>query len=119
MPKHLKFNEVTGQGEEIEQQPQASSSKATENQNNDNEDALHTTEDREDDPGLDQEPRDKILKPITKEALAAFEAAQKRAGVIYISRIPPNMRPQKIRQIMSQYGEVGRIYCTPEGKQHF
>jgi hypothetical protein len=29
------------------------------------------------------------LKPLTPEALAAFKVAQDRAGVIYISRIPP------------------------------
>lgn len=64
--------------------------------------------------------KEKILKPLTPEALAAFEAAQKRAGIIYISRIPPGMRPQKLRHIMSGYGEVGRIYMAFEGKRwHF
>ncbi|KAG9045846.1 RNA-binding ATPase activator esf2 [Tulasnella sp. UAMH 9824] len=58
--------------------------------------------------------KEKILKPLTPEALAAFEAAQKRAGIIYISRIPPGMRPQKLRHIMSGYGEVGRIYMAFE-----
>ena len=48
----------------------------------------------------------KIVKPLTKEALAAFKAEQDRAGVIYISRIPPGMRPTKVRHIMSGYGEI-------------
>lgn len=60
--------------------------------------------------------KEKILKPLTPEALAAFEAAQRRAGIIYVSRIPPGMRPQKLRHIMSGYGEVGRIYMAFEGK---
>ncbi|KAI0035643.1 hypothetical protein K488DRAFT_42872 [Vararia minispora EC-137] len=56
----------------------------------------------------------KIVKPLTPEALAAYQAAQNKAGVIYISRIPPGMRPTKVRHIMSQYGEVGRVYLQQE-----
>jgi ESF2/ABP1 family protein len=57
----------------------------------------------------------KIVKPLTSEALAAFQAAQEKAGVIYISRIPPGMQPTKVRHLMSQYGEVGRVYLQKEG----
>jgi len=57
----------------------------------------------------------KIVKPLTPEALAAFQAAQENAGVIYISRIPPGMQPTKVRHLMSQYGEVGRVYLQKEG----
>lgn len=57
----------------------------------------------------------KIVKPLTPEALAAFQAAQERAGVIYISRIPPGMQPTKVRHLMNQYGEVGRVYLQKEG----
>ena len=56
-----------------------------------------------------------IVKPLTREALAAFKTAQERAGVIYISRIPPGMRPAKVRHLMSAYGEVGRVYLQQEG----
>ena len=37
-----------------------------------------------------------------------------RTGVIYISRIPPFMKPQKVRHLLSPYGSVGRIFLTPE-----
>jgi ESF2/ABP1 family protein len=57
----------------------------------------------------------KIVKPLTSEALTAFYAAQEKAGVIYISRIPPGMQPTKVRHLMSQYGEVGRVYLQKEG----
>ncbi|KAF8211601.1 hypothetical protein K438DRAFT_1568562 [Mycena galopus ATCC 62051] len=59
-------------------------------------------------------PTEKIVKPLTREALAAFQAAQNRAGVIYISRIPPGMRPTKVRHLMSAHGEVGRVYLQQE-----
>ncbi|KAF9004720.1 hypothetical protein BDQ17DRAFT_1240763 [Cyathus striatus] len=59
-------------------------------------------------------PKQKIVKPLTQEALAAFKAAQERTGVIYISRIPPGMRPAKVRHLMSAYGEIGRVYLQQE-----
>ncbi len=60
-------------------------------------------------------PSEKTVKPLTPEALAAFKAAQEKAGVVYISRIPPGMRPTKVRHLMSAYGEVGRVYLQQEG----
>jgi ESF2/ABP1 family protein len=57
----------------------------------------------------------KIVQPLTPEALAKFNAAQARTGVIYISRIPPGMRPAKVRHLMSAHGEVGRVYLQQEG----
>ncbi|THU77370.1 hypothetical protein K435DRAFT_702569 [Dendrothele bispora CBS 962.96] len=57
---------------------------------------------------------EKIVKPLTPEALAAFKAAQERTGVVYISRIPPGMRPSKVRHLMSAHGEVGRVYLQQE-----
>lgn len=61
----------------------------------------------------------KIVKPLTPEALAAFKAAQDQAGVVYISRIPPGMRPAKVRHLMSAHGEVGRVYLQQEGDMTF
>ena len=64
----------------------------------------------------------KLVKTLTPEALAAFRAAQERTGVVYISRIPPGMRPTKVRHLMSQYGEIGRVYLQQEGEcpfEHF
>ncbi|EKM59420.1 uncharacterized protein PHACADRAFT_87776 [Phanerochaete carnosa HHB-10118-sp] len=59
-------------------------------------------------------PSEKVVKPLTPEDLARFKAAQERTGVVYISRIPPGMRPTKVRHLMSAYGEVGRVYLQPE-----
>ena len=69
--------------------------------------------------GMDPEgfsgPSLKIVEPLTKEALKAFKAEQEKAGVIYISRIPPGMRPAKVRHLMSAYGTIGRVYLQQEG----
>jgi|ERR1700722_5399288 len=61
-------------------------------------------------------PPEKVVKPLTQEALAAFKLAQERAGVVYISRIPPGMQPAKVRYLMSAYGEVGRVYLQQESE---
>ena len=61
-------------------------------------------------------PSEKVVKPLTREALAAFQVAQERTGVIYISRIPPGMQPAKVRHLMSAYGEIGRVYLQQEGE---
>ncbi|KAK9822110.1 hypothetical protein WJX74_008335 [Apatococcus lobatus] len=44
----------------------------------------------------------------------ASDAGQKR-GIVYLSRIPPGMKPQKVRQLLSIHGEIGRLYLAPEG----
>ncbi|VDC04079.1 unnamed protein product [Peniophora sp. CBMAI 1063] len=59
-------------------------------------------------------PEEKTVQPLTREALAAAQAAAARTGVVYISRIPPGMQPPKVKFLMQQYGEVGRVYLQRE-----
>jgi len=55
-----------------------------------------------------------VSKPLTKKNLVASEAAIKRSGVVYLSRIPPFMKPTKLRSLLEPYGAIGRIFLTPE-----
>lgn len=55
-----------------------------------------------------------ISKPLTKKNLVATAAAIKRSGVIYLSRIPPFMKPTKLRSLLEPYGAINRIFLTPE-----
>lgn len=48
-----------------------------------------------------------------KRYLKEVAIADKR-GVCYLSRVPPHMNPLKLRQILSQYGDIQRIYLAPE-----
>ncbi|GFP84987.1 pre-rRNA-processing protein esf2 [Phtheirospermum japonicum] len=57
----------------------------------------------------EQKRKDKRKRRLLKEK----EKADKR-GVCYLSRVPPHMDPLKLRQILSQYGEILRLYLTPE-----
>jgi ESF2/ABP1 family protein len=55
-----------------------------------------------------------ISKPLTKKNLVATAAAIKRSGVVYLSRIPPFMKPTKLRSLLEPYGAINRIFLTPE-----
>eukprot|EP00795_Rhopilema_esculentum_P005441 gene5441-616_t len=35
-------------------------------------------------------------------------------GIIYVSKIPPFMKPGKVRSHMTQFGEIGRVFLQPE-----
>ncbi|CAG8507209.1 422_t:CDS:10 [Diversispora eburnea] len=57
----------------------------------------------------------KIVKPLTSEKLKKFEKEQNKTGLVYLSRIPPFMKPSKIKHLLSRYGDIGRAYLVPEG----
>jgi len=50
----------------------------------------------------------------TPEELDEYARDQERRGVVYLSRIPPFMKPEKIRYLLSQFGEVDHVYLAPE-----
>lgn len=37
-----------------------------------------------------------------------------KPGIVYLSRIPPSMNPLKLKNKLSQFGEVGRTFLQPE-----
>ncbi|KAH6996188.1 hypothetical protein BKA56DRAFT_570828 [Ilyonectria sp. MPI-CAGE-AT-0026] len=55
-----------------------------------------------------------VTRPLTKKNLVASEAAIKKSGVVYLSRIPPFMKPQKLRNLLEPYGTINRIFLAPE-----
>ncbi|TGO50261.1 hypothetical protein BOTNAR_0399g00080 [Botryotinia narcissicola] len=55
-----------------------------------------------------------ISRPLTKKNLVASAAAIKKSGVVYLSRIPPFMKPTKLRSLLEPYGDINRIFMTPE-----
>eukprot|EP00128_Syssomonas_multiformis_P007030 Colp12_sorted_trinity150504_noHs@25183 len=54
------------------------------------------------------------LSKLTKEELEEYRKEQEKRGVIYLSRIPPFMKVPKLRHLLSQHGEVLRIFLQPE-----
>ncbi|KAM0910735.1 hypothetical protein ACQ4PT_013966 [Festuca glaucescens] len=64
--------------------------------------------------GEEEEGGGKKRKRPLKESVDGFS----KRGVVYLSRVPPNMNPSHVRQMFSKYGEVQRIYLVPEGQGH-
>ncbi|CAN1188010.1 Pre-rRNA-processing protein ESF2 [Linum perenne] len=57
---------------------------------------------------------DEKKKRKRKERLLEGAAKAGRLGICYLSRIPPHMDHVSLRHILSQYGEIQRIYLVPE-----
>lgn len=63
----------------------------------------------------DNQPADiRLIKPLTRKNLVATEAAIKKSGVVYLSRIPPFMKPQKLRSLLETYGKINRVFLAPQ-----
>ena len=58
----------------------------------------------------------RVVKPLTRAKLEDLQAAQENRGVCYFSRIPPYLKPSKLRQLLADLGttEVLRVYLAPE-----
>jgi len=54
------------------------------------------------------------LQPLTPDQLALSRLATKASGVCYLSRLPPFMRPHKVKSLLSRFGPVNRIFLSPE-----
>lgn len=55
-----------------------------------------------------------LVKSLTKKNLVATEAAIKKSGVVYLSRIPPFMKPAKLRSLLEPYGKINRVFLAPQ-----
>lgn len=60
----------------------------------------------------------KTVKPLSKKRLEKHLADAENKGVCYISRVPPFLKPDALRTMLSGLGtEVLRIYLAPESAQ--
>ncbi|KDP46388.1 hypothetical protein JCGZ_10228 [Jatropha curcas] len=72
-------------------------------------------EDEQEDNGIKPVKENHRLKKKKKHLLKEAAKAENR-GVCYLSRIPPGMNDVILRQMLSQYGEIQRIYLVPKAK---
>lgn len=51
---------------------------------------------------------------------AACDSSKKKKkvvpGIVYLGHVPPRFRPLHVRNLLSAYGEVGRVFFQAEGK---
>ena len=80
---------------------------------NQDQDGLSEAEDNSDDEStLDTSKRKNKLR----DAALNVESRVKKSGVVYLSTIPPGMNVAKLREIMCEYGKIGRLYLEPDLK---
>ncbi|KAI4222954.1 MAG: hypothetical protein L6R36_005786 [Xanthoria steineri] len=55
----------------------------------------------------------KLSKPTSKKPTTTSTRPRK-PGVIYLSRIPPFMRPSTVRHLLTPFGPITKLFLTPE-----
>ncbi|KAJ2528800.1 hypothetical protein EV175_007425, partial [Coemansia sp. RSA 1933] len=50
----------------------------------------------------------KSAKPLSEKAIAKARNKEAKSGVVYMSRVPPFMKPVKVRHMLKKYAEIGR-----------
>ncbi|BGO98820.1 Pre-rRNA-processing protein ESF2 [Rhodotorula toruloides] len=63
--------------------------------------------------------RDLLARTTLPEYLLprSLKKGAKTPGLVYLSRLPPGMGPASVRDLMSRYGDVGRLYLEPANKE--
>lgn len=72
--------------------------------------------DEKDEAEVDAEEKKKAVARINKK-LQANKKLKHKTGVVYFSSIPPYMKPAKMRQILSRFGDVDRLFLKREDEQ--
>lgn len=49
------------------------------------------------------------LKVLSKKKVASYNKSLAKRGVVYLSRVPPFMKPAKVKHLMEQHGVVTRV----------
>lgn len=73
--------------------------------------------DRRDDEDKDVGDKDavEVKEKKKKKVKNVFQDRKCVPGIIYLGHIPPRFRPKQLRNLLSVYGEIGRIFLQPEG----
>ncbi|MBE3042554.1 hypothetical protein IMZ48_08240, partial [Candidatus Bathyarchaeota archaeon] len=54
------------------------------------------------------------LRNLVKKNLVTSDEAIRKSGVLYVSRIPPFMKPHKLRTLLEPFGTINRTFLAPE-----
>ncbi|XP_061841492.1 activator of basal transcription 1 [Nerophis lumbriciformis] len=66
---------------------------------------------RDDGDAVEIKPKKRTLKGA---ALTSSSDRKCFPGILYLGHIPPRFRPKHLRNMMSVYGEIGRVFLQPE-----
>nr|XP_040050057.1 activator of basal transcription 1 isoform X2 [Gasterosteus aculeatus aculeatus] len=86
--------------------------------NEEEEEAATMKGDEEEEEGGDDD-NVELKKTIKRRAVGLTSLPDRKCvpGVIYLGHIPPRFRPKHLRNLLSVYGEIGRIFLQPEDSQ--
>ncbi|KAL3975013.1 hypothetical protein ACER0C_023639 [Sarotherodon galilaeus] len=75
--------------------------------------------DKRDDKDKDVSDKDaaEVKEKKKKKIKNVFQDRKCVPGIIYLGHIPPRFRPKHLRNLLSVYGEIGRIFLQPEDRQ--
>ena len=65
----------------------------------------------------DEEAERKAKKLERIQKLRSAKKSKHKTGVVYLSTIPPYMKPTKMRQILTRFGEVDRLFLRREDEK--
>ena len=54
------------------------------------------------------------LKPLSSRKVKDYNEGLAKRGVVYLSRVPPFMKPAKVKHLMEQHGVVTRVRAARE-----
>ncbi|CAM9487847.1 unnamed protein product [Choristocarpus tenellus] len=54
------------------------------------------------------------LKPLSTKTIVKYNESLRKRGVVYLSRVPPFMKPVKVKHLLEQHGTVTRVYLVEE-----
>lgn len=77
-------------------------------------DEVEAEEDQDQDSSAKPAKVPQIIKSLTKKNLVATDTAIRKSGVVYLSRIPPFMKPAKLRNLLETYGKINRLFLAPQ-----
>jgi ESF2/ABP1 family protein len=63
----------------------------------------------EEEEAADAAPKKKPLKPLSKRRVEAYNEALRKRGIVYLSRVPPFMKPAKVKSLLERHGPIARV----------
>lgn len=97
-----------------EEENEEENSSLNEEEENEVDDADDGKEPEINNDGEDPPEKKKKVHKLSMKKTEDFNETLKKRGVIYVARIPPRMTPTKLKTILSDFGEVTRVFCQEE-----
>lgn len=101
--KHFSDSEDDEDNEEVERDEEDNQSKGSDEKSIDSDDELFELDHEAEEEGAGSSKQQKTAK-------------KRKKGIIYLGTIPQHMNVAICREMMQQFGEVGRIFLQPDKK---